>query len=162
MSLLFKHRDTSEGFTLIELLVVIAIIGLLSSVVLASLNGARLKARDARRLADAKQIQTALELYYDSNNQYPGNSCWWCVSNGGSAWIPGLSPTFIPTVPADPVNVGSPEEFYYYTSNGADYCMQFSQEGDCSKDPNYRGVWSGTCKLRYGPTGPVNGLCITR
>jgi len=62
----------SKGFTLIELLVVIAIIGILSSVVLASLNSARLKARDARRISDIKQIQTALELYADSNGSlYP-------------------------------------------------------------------------------------------
>ena len=61
----------SAGFTLIELLVVIAIIGILSSVVLASLNTARSKARDVRRRADLKQVQLALELYYDSNNSYP-------------------------------------------------------------------------------------------
>jgi len=59
-----------RGFTLIELLVVIAIIGLLSSVVLASLNTAREKSRDARRISDLRQIQTALELYYD--DQTPG------------------------------------------------------------------------------------------
>ena len=60
-----------QGFTLIELLVVIAIIGILSSVVLASLNSARKKSRDARRVVDIKQIQLALELYFDSNRQYP-------------------------------------------------------------------------------------------
>ena len=63
-------RSTSRGFTLIELLVVIAIIGLLSSVVLASLSSARSKGRDARRLADIKQLQVALELYYSENNEY--------------------------------------------------------------------------------------------
>ena len=61
----------TRGFTLIELLVVIAIIGMLSSVVLASLNTARAKARDARRVSDLKQMQLALELYYDSNGSYP-------------------------------------------------------------------------------------------
>lgn len=55
----------AQGFTLIELLVVIAIIGLLSSVVLVSLNSARMKARDARRIVDLKQIRLALEMYYD-------------------------------------------------------------------------------------------------
>lgn len=60
-----------KGFTLIELLVVIAIIGILSSVVLASLNSAREKARDAKRISDMKQIQIALELYYDINGIYP-------------------------------------------------------------------------------------------
>jgi len=55
-----------RGFTLIELLVVIAIIGILSSVVLASLNSARQKGRDARRISDVKQVQLALELFYDA------------------------------------------------------------------------------------------------
>ena len=53
-------KSNSKGFTLIELLVVIAIIGILSSVVLASLNSAKKKSRDARRVADIGQIKLAL------------------------------------------------------------------------------------------------------
>lgn len=65
-------RKLSKGFTLIELLVVIAIIGILSSVVLASLNTARQKARDARRISDIKNVQLALELYgNDHSGNYP-------------------------------------------------------------------------------------------
>src|SRR3990167_4452603 len=70
MSLISKRglgAREAKGFTLIELLVVIAIIGILSSIVLASLNSARQKGRDARRVSDIKQLQLALELYYDSN-----------------------------------------------------------------------------------------------
>lgn len=77
-------KNKKGGFTLIELLVVIAAISLLSSVVMASLGNARKKARDARRLMDMKQIQTAMELYYNQNNQYPGNT-----DNDNSGWDTG-------------------------------------------------------------------------
>lgn len=63
----------TKGFTLIELLVVISMVGLLSSVVLSSLNNARVKARDAKKIETLKQIQTAIELYAaDHDGQYPG------------------------------------------------------------------------------------------
>ena len=63
-----------RGFTLIELLVVVAIIGLLASIVIASLNTARIKGRDARRVADVKQISLALEMSNDAAGQYPVNA----------------------------------------------------------------------------------------
>lgn len=79
-----------KGFTLIELLVVISIIGILSSVVIASLNTARQKARDSNRITDVKQLQLALELYYDSNSSaYP-------------VALSSLAPTYIQTLPVDP------------------------------------------------------------
>lgn len=73
----FFSRSRDDGFTLIELLVVIAIIGLLASVVLVVLNIARIKGRDAKRLADIKQFTAGLDLYYQQYGVYPcGNADW--------------------------------------------------------------------------------------
>lgn len=66
-----KGKKKAKGFTLIELLVVIAIIGLLSTLAVVALNNARAKARDAKRVSDVKQIQTALEMYITDQGGYP-------------------------------------------------------------------------------------------
>lgn len=91
------------GFTLIELLVVIAIIGILSAVVLASLNSARQKSRDAKRISDLKQLQLALELYFDDNSStYP------------ATLAPLVTGGYIPTIPRDPNDVA-----YSYAALGS-------------------------------------------
>jgi prepilin-type N-terminal cleavage/methylation domain-containing protein len=74
-----------RGFTLVELLVVIAIIGLLSTVAVVSMNGARVKARDAKRLSDVRQVQSALEVFYSVNDYYPRYDGGGSVACGG-AW----------------------------------------------------------------------------
>mgnify|MGYP001578585922 FL=1 len=89
---------TTKGFTLIELLVVIAIIGVLASIVMVSLSGAKSKSRDSKRQADLKTIQLALSLYYNDNGFYPKN----IYSTSGAAPSNGLAPTYLPTVPRDP------------------------------------------------------------
>jgi len=114
------------GFTLIELLVVISIIGLLASIVLIALKDTRQKGNDARRVADMKQLVTALNLYYDDNNAYPPING---PSSGAGGWNVSYNPGFlqelvngklISTNPKDPINLYSGgslfvnEGRYYY------------------------------------------------
>jgi len=61
------------GFTLIELLVVISIIGFLATASMVVFNSVRMKARDARKIADFKNIQTALYMFYDQFGRMPNN-----------------------------------------------------------------------------------------
>jgi len=99
----------NKGFTLIELLVVIAIIGILSSVVLASLNSAREKSRDARRISDVKQLQLALELHFDTTGAY-------------ATILDDLDPDYIPVVPTPPSGATN-TEYLYDRISATDYCI---------------------------------------
>lgn len=120
-------KKESRGFTLIELLVVIAIIGLLSSVVLASLNNARKKGRDARRVSDLKQLQVALELYYadQSSAAYPVLTTVNTTTAGFETALAALEGPYIPDLPRDPLNNTTGNFIYYYktTTGGTFYCL---------------------------------------
>ncbi len=114
-------RNKNKGFTLIELLVVIAIIGLLASVVLLSLNSARAKSRDAKRLADMRQLASALELYYNDNSGYP-------AAAGGSP--SGLVPNYIGQIPLSPSpadgSCSAAQNSYTYTQQGSGVSYTFT------------------------------------
>ena len=128
-----------KGFTLIELLVVIAIIGLLSSVVLSSLNSARAKGRDTTRITDFTALRTALELYASSNGgAYPSSGNSWRATcsafgsyptTGATGYIPNLAPTYIPVLPTDPKPVGN-NGCYLYKSNGVEYMLLAHQTAE--------------------------------
>ena len=115
------RRFQTRGFTLIELLVVIAIIAILASIILASLNTARSKSRDARRIADMKQVQLAIELYNNDNSHYPLLAAYGLLSG-----ISGLiTPAYISVLPSDPGGGGG-YQYYYGSLTGsgptATYC----------------------------------------
>lgn len=95
-----------KGFTLIELLVVVAIIGVLASIVLVSVGGARGKARDAKRVSDIKSIQLALANYYNDYGTYPYNI--YKNASGSAAPLNGLTGAYLPAVPVDPLSSATP------------------------------------------------------
>ncbi|MDP2630205.1 MAG: type II secretion system protein, partial [Candidatus Uhrbacteria bacterium] len=117
-----KHRKgvfRTRGFTLVELLVVIAIIGMMSSVVLASVSAVRGKARDAQRVVNVNQIANAIALYeIDSGGVPPGVDGVEYI-NGNPEWIPGLVPKYIRAVPSDPLD--SEDHKFHYSRQGNDY-----------------------------------------
>lgn len=97
----------NDGFTLIELLVVVMVIAALSGIVVSLVNsgGFRDKAKDAQRVADLKQIQTALELYFADYRQYPDAG--WVQITGNDAASSALAPNYINKIPVDPDNSGN-------------------------------------------------------
>jgi len=97
-------KRTTSGFTLIELIVVIAIIALLATIITASLGSARQKGRDARRVADMKTIQVALENYYNDNLMFPKN----IYATSGAVPNNGLAPNYLSVVPVDPSSSVTP------------------------------------------------------
>ena len=98
-------KSFKRGFTLIELLVVIAIIGILSSVVLASLNTARGKGADAAARSDVDNMRAQFEIYYDGNGQSYATACTNATISAAltnAATTEGL--TYVPATPA--TNIG--------------------------------------------------------
>lgn len=129
-------KNNKKGFTLIELLVVIAIIGLLSTLAVVALNNARQKSRDAKRVADVKQLQTALELYFNDKGSYPagtaavlGASAAGCMDDNGFGTPPcATDPIYMAQVPSDP----QAPHFYEYNAAASEtnYSIEFFLEGD--------------------------------
>jgi len=140
-------KKQKKGFTLIELLVVVAIIGLLAAIAVIALNNARARARDAKRLADIRQIQTALEMYFLDQNHYPnydGSSGiggkYLCSTEAGFEDTACSETTYMAKVPSNP----SPQN-----------------DGDCtSTDYTYAVAvdYNTTYEIRYCLGQPTGGI----
>ena len=114
------------GFTLIELLVVISIIGVLASIVMVASNSARSRARDTRAIADLRQFSTALELYFDSNDGYPGANNQWYDINGYHASYSDFSAIMPASYVAIPATTTS--QLWYFKVSTTDYWLTFQPE----------------------------------
>lgn len=155
--------ERKRGFTLIELLVVISIIGILSAIVVASLNTSRTKSRDAKRLSDIHSVVQALELYASENGgKYPsgttGVGCggvWGCVSNLTQL----VSGKHIPSLPTDPKWRGTSNDYRYcHGSGNRDYIILIRTE---NIRPNgwCRPQVSAVSKTACAPSWPAYPSC---
>lgn len=118
-----------KGFTLIELLIVIAIIGLLATLAIVSLTSAQKKARDTKRVADVKSIQTALELYYNNKGAYPTLNATANTGTGVAATWSDLQTILSPYITTLPVDANHPTAFYtYITNNNLQYYLSADLE----------------------------------
>ncbi|MBX4210749.1 type II secretion system GspH family protein [Candidatus Parcubacteria bacterium] len=150
----WKKNNASCGFTLIEILTVISIMGVLASIFIGNLNGARITARNSERVQDLVQYRNALLLYYDTHGYYPldrsnpnkgdsstghsnneascGNGNTWDTSAGGYYDV--VIEGFIKQLSADPINANG--YCYHYepmTKTGearpTNVCMWATEEG---------------------------------
>ncbi len=124
-------KAAKQGFTLIELLVVVSIIGILATLIVANLNAARSRARDAVRKADMNSVRTALRLYYNDVGSYPAATAivWGEPFSSGST-------VYMNALPKDPL----PDHSYQYSFDPVNEtftltaCLENKSDTKCDTD----------------------------
>jgi len=134
-----------RGFTLVELLVVVAIISMLFSIIFINLRAARTRARDARRVANIKEIRNALALYNTGARAFPNCGASKVVIGEGSDGCLSTSladANSISVLPSDPLrgdtadpdtDCGAAANLYaycYFSADGIDYTIDYHLETD--------------------------------
>ena len=136
----------AHGFTIVELLIVIVIIAILAAITLVAYNGITARANDSRRRSDIKNIETALEIYFADNGQYPavtngiGASARACITSNNVQWRPAcwngaddsnrlLPSSTLGTIPVDPVNIDVDAGGRPNVHKSRMYCYMVSADG---------------------------------
>lgn len=137
-----KRSRYQSGFTLIEMMVVVAIIGLLASMTVLTFSRQQMNSRNARRMSDLKNIQTAVENFNTDTGAYPvvtgyssdvNNASWRSnrpyggINSEMGRYITGLTPNYITKLPVDPQYDPAVDTYrgyiYWSSSTGSDYAF---------------------------------------
>ncbi len=134
-----------KGFTLIELLIVITIIGILTALITTNLQGARERARDARRKADLRALEQSIRLYYNDADSFPASNPAYELEGCGTIAIP-LSCSwgspfatdasiYLAYLPTDPSSTAATTTKYqYYSASGDQYLLVAKLENPSDPD----------------------------
>jgi prepilin-type N-terminal cleavage/methylation domain-containing protein len=134
--MILKRRSSYQGgFTLIEMVIVIAVIGILMGIAFNGISSIQQNARDTRRLADLRKVQTHLELYFNRCGHYPnGQACGAAIGTGSGAldWdilVTALSSVVSANeVPTEPLVAKQGKYHYDFGNGGLDYVVSAKME----------------------------------
>ncbi len=156
---IFRMNKYKKGFTILELLVVIAIIGVLSSIVLVSVQNSRAKARDAKRVEEMKSIQAALEIYRSNVGTYPAIAD---SSITESTALAAALSTYIPSISNDFVYTGLSTSGVVAACGGYHLAIALENShvvlaSDRDQSSRNGSVLAATAAYRCGQAGGING-----
>lgn len=107
-------KKLKKGFTLVELMVVITVIAILMTIAIVSFTRIQKQARDTKRKADVRTLETALQAYYTENQAYPLSTS----ATAATTALAGLAPNYIPSIPTAPLgstSTGGNTNYMYVT-----------------------------------------------
>ncbi|MFH1522227.1 MAG: prepilin-type N-terminal cleavage/methylation domain-containing protein [Patescibacteria group bacterium] len=131
-----KSIKNKKGFSLTELMVAVSIIGSIATFASAQIDDIIPSARDAQRKGNIRQVQTALNLYYDDNLEYPVSSTSEPSTEGWSeirAILENEINTYMPEVPSDPLNTD--QYVFKYWSDGQVFKLVYETEDPDDNSP---------------------------
>jgi len=127
---------SNRGFSLTELMIAISIVGTTATLAGAQMDDILPMARDAQRKANIKQVQTALNIYYDNHEQYPISSgdepttADWQMIKG---ILESVDETYVPEMPHDPLNTD--QYIFKYWSDGQKFKLTYETEDPLDQSP---------------------------